>query len=199
MSIKYYPNNDPKQCTVSKLGRVYSAHTQVPACAHSAVSRALGAVSQRHVARTGPYRSAMSRVVALCRSVVSLPPIATQNCVTIQSHVARASPYHNAVSRTATARPYALARSCAWPCTPRPCLSPYNTMYRDQDWKMGIAHPSFLCTFLFSFIFFSFVRLIGKPQKKILLLLFFISSSRTSENYLFIYIFFPVLHTVKPT
>ena len=62
------PSSDPKQCTVSKLGRVHSAHTQDPDCAciepRPRARRALGAVSQRAGRRVTARTCALLRRVA---------------------------------------------------------------------------------------------------------------------------------------
>ena len=61
-----YPNNDCKQCTESKLGRVHSVHTQDPGFAHAALRpRAQGRVA----GHTGRVTTRIGRVagrVACC-------------------------------------------------------------------------------------------------------------------------------------
>ena len=134
--------------------------------------------SQRRVASSGrrvaaSCRCSLGRVAASCRCSLGRITVPCRYPLSRHKIVSRYKVMSRALGRIAAPcrallplAHYAPARLCAGPCSPRPYLSRYNTLYRDQDWKMGIAHPSFLSTFFFSFICFSFVRLIIKPQKK---------------------------------
>ena len=117
-----YPNNDSKQCTVSKLGRVHSAHTQGPGCAHSAVSRALGAVSQRHVA---VLWAVSQRCVMRC-------------CIVSQCRVV--APYRNTKLCRDTKSCHALGRIAA-PCRTLLPLAPTRLLGREP----GHASPGPAC------------------------------------------------------
>ena len=69
-------NNYPKQCTVTKLGRVHNAHTQGPGCAHSAVlQHALGhvALAQLRVVHAGSRVAASQHRVAVLQHRVVVP------------------------------------------------------------------------------------------------------------------------------
>ena len=50
------------------------------------------------------------------------------------------------------------------PGAPRPCLSRYNTVYRDSTTKWAVAHSNF-SFFFFFFIFFLLIPATGKPPK----------------------------------
>ena len=126
--------------------------------------------SQRHVASSGrrvaaSCRCSLGRIAALCHTLlhyVAVPchyPLSRHKIVSRYKIMSR--PLGRIAAPCRSLLPlahYAPARLCAWPCSPRPYLSRYNTLYRDQDWKMGTAHPSFLCTFFFfhSFVFHLF-------------------------------------------
>ena len=66
------PNSDSEQCTKSKLGRVHSAHTHGPGCAHYAQAARTPSVGRRVVARRASYRGRVAprarHVTALCRT-----------------------------------------------------------------------------------------------------------------------------------
>ena len=75
------PNNDPKQCTVKKLGRVHSAHTQKPGRVHAArvVPRSWALLRAQPIGREHVTRSVCAghghsaQVVGLCRDLLPLP------------------------------------------------------------------------------------------------------------------------------
>ena len=69
---EHCPNSDPKQCTVTKLGCVHSAHTQKPGRARSA--QVVGAA-----ARTANAGRALAGRVLVATLLGSLPQVATQN------------------------------------------------------------------------------------------------------------------------
>ena len=85
-------NNDPKQCTVPKLGRVHSAHTQNPSSAHSALSRAHCAVSlcahavSQHI--VVPCRRAVSRALLL-RVTLAVAPCRAHCCSVLRALLRR--------------------------------------------------------------------------------------------------------------
>ena len=65
------PNSDPKQCTVTKLGCVHSAHTQKPGRAHTArvVPRSWALLRARQASRTRMHAWSRAQL-----RLVRLPP-----------------------------------------------------------------------------------------------------------------------------
>ena len=120
MSMNSYPNNDPKQCTVSKLGRVHNVHTQ------DLVARTPHVVA--------PCRSVVSRVAASCRCLISRH----KNRVAIQNHVACA------LGRVASAaRRIAHALGCiATPCHSLLPLPPLHRLSRVAPWRVPAPYLS---------------------------------------------------------
>ena len=102
------PNSDSEQCTKSKLGRVHSAHTHGPGCAHSAVSwHALGCIvapssAVSRLCSAVSCRCTYARVGSPCRSDAAFTlSHDTRNCIATQSlphAVSRALPHVSLLS-----------------------------------------------------------------------------------------------------
>ena len=80
------PNSDPKQCTVTKLGWVHSAHTQNPGRTHTAraVPRSwallrLQLIDHAHVTRTASAGRPLAGRALVATRPGSLPQVATSN------------------------------------------------------------------------------------------------------------------------
>ena len=101
-------------------------------------------------------------------------------------------PYHGVPLRTPACPLGCVAR----PGTQRPCLSRYNTVYRDSITKWAVAHSSFY--FFFSFSFFHFFSSHSSYWKTTKEIFFFIFQYNQINLLNFILFFFQVLHTVKP-
>ena len=80
------PNNDPKQCTISKLGWVHSAHTQNPGRAHTTLAVPMlwallhaQQACRAHVARAQPAQVARMLGVHLSRHAQAACPQVTSS------------------------------------------------------------------------------------------------------------------------
>ena len=171
MSVNSYPNSDLKQCIVSKLGRVHSAHTQGPGRAHTTPKSCTGRAGRRITAHWAPCRFVSSRAHACmqppCRDTIFVSRYKTHvtHALGLVTCVARrvAHALGNIVARCYTPLRAGLAARMAMRA---------QALCRDticcivtQHQKWAVTHSSSPTHLFFIFIiFFSFVLLIVKPQ-----------------------------------
>ena len=126
MSINSYPNSDPKQCTVSKLGSCCSVLRVVVPC-----------------------RIVVSRTAVSCRSAQVVPYRDTKNRVAIQNNVMRtARCVTRALLCAPTRRP---GRVVPWR-VPAPCLLCCDQSWKMGSSPSSFLSCTFFFSLFFSFV-----------------------------------------------
>ena len=188
MFINSDKKNDPKQCTVSKLGRVHSVHTQN--LSHTSTAPKLHA--RRTLSSWEPCRNAVSRTrcrVARCCAVSQ-----HKNRVTIQKPC---HAHYYVVSRARCRLPLLAGQAVSFlGARLHPACRDTIHFVATKTGKWAVAHSSFIsCTF-----FFFFSNLLVEHQKIIVIFSYFTYCKTNRKIFLNIFFFqnLPIAST-KPT